>query len=201
MTQYLAGVDVGTTGARCMLFDLDGNPVGGHYCDYGATYPRPGWVEQDATLLIAKTMEACRRAVSSSAIDPRRIAAVGFSAQRSVTCPVAADGSPVRPMFSWQDARTSDEVEELRALISAEEYYAQNGLPLGTTWIITKLLWMRKHEPDCLPERHAWCRIRTWCCALLGRTITTPICAVRCSTACGMCIARPGTCRCSSNLV
>ena len=148
MTQYLAGVDVGTTGARCMLFDLNGNPVGGHYCDYGATYPRPGWVEQDSTLLIAKAMQACRQAISSSAIDPRRIAAVGFSAQRSVTCPEAADGSPIRPMFSWQDARTSDEVEELRALISADEYYARNGLPLGTTWIITKLLWMRKHEPE-----------------------------------------------------
>jgi hypothetical protein len=37
MPQYLAGVDVGTTGARCMIFDLGGNPVAGHYCDYGAT--------------------------------------------------------------------------------------------------------------------------------------------------------------------
>ena len=36
MADYLAGVDVGTTGARCMIFDLRGNPVAGHYCDYGA---------------------------------------------------------------------------------------------------------------------------------------------------------------------
>ncbi|MBM4094603.1 MAG: xylulose kinase [Planctomycetes bacterium] len=148
MTQYLAGVDVGTTGARCMIFDLAGNPAGGHYCDYGATYPRPGWVEQDPALLIARTMEACRGAIASAGIDARRIASIGFSAQRSVTCPVAADGSPVRPMFSWQDARTVEEVESLRRLISADDYYALNGLPLGTTWIITKILWMRAHEPS-----------------------------------------------------
>jgi xylulokinase len=147
MSQYLAGVDVGTTGARCVIFDLCGNPVAGHYCDYGAAYPRPGWVEQDPVLLIAKTIEACRRAIDTSGIDARRIASVGFSAQRSVACPVGADGEPVRPMFSWQDARTAEEVEELRGMISADEYYACNGLPLGTTWIITKLLWMRKHEP------------------------------------------------------
>ncbi len=97
-------------------------------------------------------MQACRRAIDQSGIDPQRIASIGFSAQRSVACPVAADGTPVRPMFSWQDARTAEEVEELGRIISAEQYYAENGLPLGTTWIITKILWMRKHEPALLAK-------------------------------------------------
>ena len=150
MADYLAGVDVGTTGARCMIFDLQGNPVAGHYCDYGADYPQPGWVEQQPDLLIAKTMDACRAAIQQSGIDPTRIASIGFSAQRSVACPIDANGTPVRPMFSWQDARTADEVEELRRVISDDQYYAESGLPLGTTWIITKLLWMRNHEPELL---------------------------------------------------
>jgi xylulokinase len=148
MPHYLAGVDVGTTGARCVLFDLAGQPVGGHYCDYGAAYPQPGWVEQDADTLLARAMEACRGAIAKSAVDPRDVAAIGFSAQRSVTCAVDGGGRPVRPMFSWQDARTTAEVEFLRRLVDAEAYYAQSGLPLGTTWIITKLLWMREHEPE-----------------------------------------------------
>ena len=152
MADYLAGVDVGTTGARCMIFDLRGNPVASHYCDYGASYPRPGWVEQEPDLLIEKTMQACRSAIDRSGIDSQRIASIGFSAQRSVACPVAADGSAVRPMFSWQDARTGEEVEELRQIISDEQYYAENGLPMGTTWIITKILWMRKHEPALLAK-------------------------------------------------
>ncbi len=150
MADYLAGVDVGTTGARCMIFDVHGSPVASHYCDYGANYPRPGWVEQDPNLLIARTMQACRSAIDRSGIDPQRIASIGFSAQRSVACPVDADGIPVRPMFSWQDARTAEEVEELRGIISDQQYYAESGLPLGTTWIITKLLWMRRHEPELL---------------------------------------------------
>ena len=152
MADYLAGVDVGTTGARCLIFDLHGNPVAGHYCDYGATYPRPGWVEQQPELLIERTMQACRSAIDRSGIAPQRIASIGFSAQRSVACPVAADGSVVRPMFSWQDARTGEEVEELRQVISDEQYYAVNGLPLGTTWIVTKILWMRRHEPQLLAK-------------------------------------------------
>ncbi len=148
MARYLAGIDVGTTGARCLIFDLTGRCVAGHYCDYGAEYPRPGWVEQDAAMLIDKAMEACRAAVHGGGIDPREIASVGFSAQRSVTCAVDREGRPVRPMFSWQDARTAAEVEDLRRVVDADQYYAQCGLPLGTTWIVTKLLWMRKNEPE-----------------------------------------------------
>lgn len=79
MAEYLAGVDVGTSGARCVLFDLAGKPVAGAYREYGASYPKPGWVEQDGPLLIEKTMQACRAAVDRSGVDPRRIASVGFS--------------------------------------------------------------------------------------------------------------------------
>ncbi|MBL7133639.1 MAG: carbohydrate kinase [Phycisphaerae bacterium] len=147
MGKVLAGIDVGTTGARCMLFDPQGNRIAGHYCEYGAEYPKPGWVEQDASLLIEKTMEACRATMAKSATRPTDIAAIGFSTQRSVTCPVDRDGRPVRPMISWQDARTSAEVEDMKSLIDPAEYYELSGLPMGTTWLITKLLWIRKHEP------------------------------------------------------
>ena len=154
MSEILAGVDVGTTGARCMLFDPRGKRIGGHYCEYGADYPKPGWVEQDASLLIEKTMEACRGAVTESGVQPSDIAAIGFSSQRSVTCPVDSEGDLVRPMISWQDARTAAEVEDMKSLIDAGEYYELSGLPMGTTWLITKLLWMRKNEPELYDKTH-----------------------------------------------
>ena len=154
MPRYLAGVDVGTTGARCVIFDLDGNLVASQYRSYGASYPKPGWVEQDAQTLIGTAMEVCRATVGGWGIAPREIASIGFSAQRSVTCPVSRDGTPVRPLLSWQDARTAAEVEDLRRLVDAEEYYAECGLPLGTTWIVTKLLWMRKNEPELFAKTY-----------------------------------------------
>ncbi len=150
MTGYLAGVDVGTTGARCALFDLKGVRVASEYREYGASYPKPGWVEQDFDDLIRRTMEACKATVAKSGVSPERILSVAFSTQRSVTCPVDAQGKAVRPMISWQDARTGDQVERMRSLVDPDGYYAESGLPLGTTWIITKLLWMRDNEPKLL---------------------------------------------------
>ena len=148
MAKYLAGIDVGTTGARCAIFDVCGRVIGGAYREYGADYPKPGWVDQDGLLLISQTMEACQAGISDAGIDPTEIASIGFSTQRSVTGPVDAAGQPVRPMISWQDARTGREVEEMGKLIDADEYYAISGVPMGTTWVITKLLWMRRNEPE-----------------------------------------------------
>lgn len=148
MARYLAGVDVGTSGARCSLFEVSGRLVATAGCEYGASYPRPGWVEQDPRLLVDCTMEACRRAIAQSSIPPGEIAAIGFSTQRSVTCAVDDRGVPLRWLISWQDARTAAQVDELRRLVDPGEYYRTSGLPLGTTWILTKVLWMREHEPE-----------------------------------------------------
>lgn len=148
MTRYLAGIDVGTTGARTALFDLKGNLIASGYCEYGATYPKPGWVEQDLDDMVAKTMESCRITLAKSGIDPKEIGSVGFSTQRSVTVPVDREGRKIRPMLSWQDARTGAEVADMLQRIDAGKYYDVSGMPMGTTWIITKVLWMRKNESE-----------------------------------------------------
>jgi xylulokinase len=148
MKKYLAGIDVGTTGARCIIFDLKGDAVGDDYREYGATYPKPGWVEQDSDELIARTMDACKGAIARSGVDPKDIASIGFSTQRSVTVPIDAEGRPVRPILGWQDARTGAQVAAMGKLIDGQEYYDTSGMPLGTTWCISKVLWMRENEPE-----------------------------------------------------
>jgi xylulokinase len=154
MAKYLTGIDVGTTGARCALFDMAGNIVDSEYCEYASTYPKPGWVEQDLDDMVSQTMEACRATIAKSGVDPKEIASIGFSTQRSVTVPVHEDGSKVRPMISWQDARTGAEVADMLEQIDAGKYYDISGMPMGTTWIITKALWMRKNEPELFKKTH-----------------------------------------------
>ena len=68
MAIYLAGVDIGTSGAKGMVFDLQGNPLASAYREYPCTYPKPAWVEQDADLVVEATMEAMSRAVTQSGV-------------------------------------------------------------------------------------------------------------------------------------
>ena len=146
-TQYLAGLDLGTTGAKAMLFDLRGNPVGAAYRDYPCQYVRPNWVEQDADLVVDSAMQVMRAAISQAGVRRDEIAAVSVSAQRC--CGIFLDSADrqLRPMLSWQDNRAAAEVEEIASAIPPAAYYARTGFPNGTTWLLAKLLWVRRHEP------------------------------------------------------
>jgi len=146
-TIYLAGIDIGTTGAKTAIFDLSGTMVSSGYREYVCDYPKANWVEQDPELLVASSMEASREAIAKSGIDPKAIAGIGVSAQRSCTIFVDRNGVPVRPMISWQDNRTSAEVDDIKQKFTPGDFYRITGSPLATTWIVTKILWLRKNEP------------------------------------------------------
>src|SRR5512135_3122139 len=121
--QYLAGIDIGTTGAKTGIFDLAGHLLGSGYREYTCQYPKPNWVEQDPELLVAEAMRSASEAVGKAHIAPHAVAGIALSTQRCCSIFVDAQGRSLRPMISWQDNRTSAEVEEMRGLISGHEYY------------------------------------------------------------------------------
>jgi xylulokinase len=144
----IAGLDIGTSGAKAIIFKLDGTPLASAYGEYGSTYPRPAWVEQDADLIVESAMRSMREAVARSGVDPASIGSVSLSAQRCCAIFLGADGRLVRPMISWQDNRPVDELAAVRRAIPDEEYYRRTGLPNSTTWLLPKLLWVRGQEPE-----------------------------------------------------
>ncbi len=148
MQTYLAGIDIGTSGAKGMVFDLAGNALGTGYREYPCAYPRPGWVEQDADLLVESTMQAMAEAVRESGVAAGTIASLSLSAQRC--CGIFLDGSErqVRPMISWQDNRSPAEVREIASRMDEAEYYKLTGYPNSTTWLLSKMMWVRRNEPE-----------------------------------------------------
>jgi len=147
MSIYLAGIDIGTTGAKGMIFDLAGNVKGVAYYEYPCTYPKPAWVEQDPDLLVDSAMKAMKDAVVKSGIPSSEIISVSLSAQRCCGIFLDRDENLLRPMISWQDNRTPAEVEDIAAKIDPAEYYKRTGYPNSTTWLLSKMLWVRKNEP------------------------------------------------------
>jgi xylulokinase len=148
MAVYLAGIDIGTSGAKGMVFDLQGNALGTGYREYPCTYPRPGLVEQDADLVVDSTMQAMAEAVRASAVPPAQIASLSLSAQRCCGIFLGDGERQVRPMISWQDNRSPVEVKEIASRMDESEYYRRTGYPNSTTWLLSKMMWVRKNEPD-----------------------------------------------------
>jgi glycerol kinase len=150
----LLAIDQGTTSSRAMLFDADGKAVGIAQKTFAQHFPQPGWVEHDA-LEIWSTQRDCvvevlarLRAEGGEGVL-RTVRAVGITNQRETT--VLWDrksGLPVAPAIVWQDRRTADFCERLRAGGRADDIRARTGLEIDAYFSASKLAWLLDHVPD-----------------------------------------------------
>ena len=100
----LMGLDVGTTGCKAIIFDLDGKTIASAYREYPLLHPQPGWSELDIHDLWAKVKEVIREANSRVSSDP--VAALSVSCQGEAVTPVDRNGNPLYNFSVSFDHRT-----------------------------------------------------------------------------------------------
>lgn len=146
MGEHILVLDAGTTSTRAMLFGADG--VLHHLAQRELTqhYPRPGWVEHDAGEIWQRTL-ACARQVVEKAGGADSIAAIGIANQRETV--VAWDrntGEPAARAIVWQDRRTADFCNALKAAGHEAEIQRRTGLLLDPYFSGTKMRWLMDND-------------------------------------------------------
>ena len=139
-------LDAGTSGVKCSLFDEKCALVDSTRADYGTVFPRPGWSEQPMEDIWA----ACCRAAGEllGRTDPKRVACVGLSGTMNGCVPVDEAGQALHPNIIHSDSRAVKELEEIRAVISPEDFYRLTGNRLDNHYTLPKILWLKEHEPE-----------------------------------------------------
>lgn len=145
----LLGIDIGTGGTRALLIGESGRVLASATADHRPfVSPQTGWAEQEPQDWWRACCEAVRRLISKSGIPSSKISAVGFSGQMHGAVLLDAKGDPLRPSLIWCDQRTADEAAELTQRIGSERLIQLTCNPALTNFTLTKLLWVRKHEPQ-----------------------------------------------------
>ena len=140
---YVGSIDQGTTGTRFIAFDHGGRIVANAYEKHEQIYPNPGWVEHDPIEIRDNTRKVITRGLDDAGIDPVDLAALGITNQRETTVVWDEEtGRPVHNAVVWQDRRTTDRVEELRAAGKAETIREKTGLEVDAYFSATKAEWL-----------------------------------------------------------
>lgn len=115
MKKYIVSIDQGTTSCRAIVFDKVGAPLGVGQVEFEQFFPKPSWVEHDASEILTKQIACIKDAIKNAGISPDEIACVGVTNQRETT--VIWDkktGEPIHRAIVWQCRRTQDFAESLR---------------------------------------------------------------------------------------
>lgn len=141
-------IDEGTTSARAIIFDHDGNKVGMSQKEFSQYFPQPGWVEHDAMEIWDSVQAVISDVMIKTQIKPYKIAAIGITNQRETT--VIWDkntGKPIYHAVVWQSKQTSALAEQLIKDGYKEMIHAKTGLVIDSYFAATKIKWILDRVP------------------------------------------------------
>ncbi|MFT5550274.1 MAG: glycerol kinase, partial [Candidatus Azotimanducaceae bacterium] len=146
MKQYLLSIDQGTTSTRAMLFDDSGKACYTAQKEFTQYFPDDGWVEHDPEEIWSTTLAVVIDALSKAKQDNVTVAAIGITNQRETTVIWdRATGKPIYNAIVWQDRRTADYCESLRAKGKESVIISKTGLLLDSYFSGTKINWILNH--------------------------------------------------------
>jgi glycerol kinase len=181
----LLAIDQGTTGTTCLVFDLEGEPIGRGYREFTQHFPRPGWVEHDAAEIWEVTQAVAGEALDDAGVRPGELEAVGITNQReTVVCWDPSTGEPLHRALVWQDRRTAERCDELREAGEESRVRERTGLVLDPYFSATKIEWLLRNvdglEQRARERRAVFGTIDSWVLfKLTGEHITEPTNASR----------------------
>ncbi len=147
--KYLLGLDAGTSSFKAALFDEEGKIITSYSEDYSLTVPAPSIVEfcPEAYWNICKNvLTRIVKNINSAAVD---IKAMAISSQGETLICLDRDGKPLRNAIVWLDNRSDAEADILREKFGVQKVYEVTGQSeVVATWPATKILWLRKNEPE-----------------------------------------------------
>ncbi len=148
MTDYLLGIDIGTTGIKVALFDAEGKLWGSEYREYPLYTPSPYMVEQDPDDWIRALIE-CTSSLSRSFPQAiRDIRAIGIDGQMHTSALLDASGRVLRRAITWMDQRSKDIVEGMEYKPGREYIFKHTMNFPTTTYLLPNLLWIKENQPQ-----------------------------------------------------
>ena len=151
----VAGVDSSTQSCKIVIRDADTGAL-----VRSGSAPHPPGTEVDPEAWWAALQAA---AEAAGGLDDVAAIAVGGQ-QHGMVC-LDADGAVVRPALLWNDTRSADAARELVAEDGpdgARQWAAETGSVPVASFTVTKLRWLREHEPENAARTAAVCLPHDW---------------------------------------
>jgi glycerol kinase len=140
---YILSLDQGTTSSRAILFDNAGSIISVAQKEFRQIFPKPGWVEHDPRDIWSSQAGVAAEALTKARLAARDVAAIGITNQRETTIVWdRATGEPIHNAIVWQDRRTANICDRLRAKKLDRVIRRKTGLVVDAYFSATKVQWI-----------------------------------------------------------
>ncbi len=154
--KYILALDQGTSSSRAIIFDHEGHIRATSQKEFPQHFPKPGWVEHNPKDIWSSEAAVVAEAITSLGINGLDIAGIGITNQRETTIVWDAEtGEPVYNAIVWQDRRTSEFCDSLKAKGLTEFIREKTGLIVDAYFSATKIRWILENVPGAREKAEA----------------------------------------------
>ncbi len=174
MSSYILAYDIGTTGVKTCLFEVDRSIslVASASRSYPLYILDNGGAEQDTEDWWRGMAESTREIFSSSDFDPEMVAGISFCSQMQGLVLVDRDGNALRRPMSYMDQRATEEIK--KGISNGIQVAGANVTKLIPSLRITgavagsvkdpvwKYKWVESNEPDVFSRVYKWLDVKDY---------------------------------------
>jgi xylulokinase len=154
----LAGIDVGSTNIKAVVFDEHGAIVALASRKTPTHFPRPGWAYFEPRELW-ETTAAVLRDATAQVENPARIVGVGVASVGETGILIDAQGNELYEAIAWYDARSEPQGEQVEQILGGERIYSITGISPQAIFSICKILWIQQNEPEIFARAVRWLHV------------------------------------------
>ena len=145
MNLYI-GIDLGTSAAKLLLMDTQGQILNVVSREYPLEFPQPGWSQQDPDDWRKAVLEGIPELLEG--FDASSVAGIGCGGQMHGLVILDEEDRVIRPAILWNDGRTEKQVDYLNETIGKEQLSRWTANIAFAGFTAPKVLWVREKEPE-----------------------------------------------------
>ncbi len=151
----ILSIDLGTSNIKGAIFDTNGKEAAKASIEYFLLTPAESIVENNVEVYWDSVKAILKELSGKMGSRIKEVIAIVTSSQGETLVPLNKDMKPLRNAIVWIDTRSIAEAREIAANVDLQELYRKTGYPeVDPSWPATRILWLKKNEPDIFLHTH-----------------------------------------------
>jgi len=142
MTNYMLGVDIGTTSTKAVLFTEKGEIIQQENIGYPLYTPDISTAEQNPEEIYQAVLQAISTIMGKSQIPPEKLMFISFSSAMHSVIVMDEDDEPLTQCITWADNRSEAWTRKIKEELNGHEVYKRTGTPIHPMSPLSKIAWI-----------------------------------------------------------
>ncbi|MBU0904731.1 MAG: gluconokinase [Firmicutes bacterium] len=162
MTNYMLGVDIGTTSTKAVLFTQQGEIIQQENKGYPLHTPNISTAEQDPEEIFQAVLHVISQVISQSNISSEDLQFISFSSAMHSVIVMDVHDQPLTQCITWADNRSEAWTRKIKEEMNGHEVYKRTGTPIHPMSPLSKLAWIVNEKPEIASKAKKYIGIKEY---------------------------------------